>query len=480
MILELVGARLFSPYLGAPLPVITAIIGVILGCLAIGYWYGGAIADKRTDTGVFSFILAVAGISIGFITIIADPVLSAISVSAMPIALKATLGTVILMGVPSVLLGMVSPYAVRLKLLNVETSGKTVGRLYAISTVGSIVGTFMAGFYLISAFGTTQIIVLLAVITALLALLALNRRPTAIQYALAGIAIAVAISGAYAHNALARERQIIDIDTDYSRIMVDDQRVVINGRPVRTLFIGSVANSGMFLDKDDDQPFEYAKYYRLATHFNPDIKQTLMLGGGGYSYPKEFIERFPEATMDVVEIDPGVTAIARQYFNLKDSPRMPIYHEDGRTFLNQTEKKYDAIYGDAFASHYALPYQLATKEAVQSMYDHLNEDGVLILNIGSAILGDLGKFLRAELRTFKEVFPQVYIFPVQQPGNPYALQNVSLIALKTTAPADLIGTTPESKSFLSHRFTDEVPMDIPILTDNYAPVDQYTSPLAEY
>ena len=111
--------------------------------------------------------------------------------------------------------------------------------------------------------------------------------------------------------------------------------------------------------------------------------------------------------MDVVEIDPGMTRIARKYFGLYDNARLKIFHEDARTFLNRNKKKYDVIYSDAFNSFNSVPYQLATSEAVEKMYAALNNDGLVIHNIISAINGKKGEFLRAEIATYKKYFPYV-------------------------------------------------------------------------
>jgi len=180
-----------------------------------------------------------------------------------------------------------------------------------------------------------------------------------------------------------------------------------------------------------------------------------------------------QATLDVVEIDPAVTDLAKQYFNLKADPRLAIFHEDGRVFLNMNERKYDAILGDAFTSQLSLPYQLTTREAVQKKYDALNEGGVVIVNIISSIEGEKGQFLRAEYQTFKSVFPQVHLFPVASPDNGSVLQNIILVALKSTKEPLFENDDPELNDYLGHRWTQRIDDDMPILTDDFAPVDHY-------
>lgn len=198
-----------------------------------------------------------------------------------------------------------------------------------------------------------------------------------------------------------------------------------------------------------------------------------MFGGAGYSFPKDYLAKYPKAKLDVVEIDPGVTELAKKYFALEDHPNLTIYHEDGRVFLNQNTKKYDAIFGDAFSSWYLVPYQLTTREAVQKEYDSLTESGVVILNIISSLEGEMSDFLRAEYRTYKEVFPQVYILPVGHPHNASRIQNITLVALKSSIPPLWTSKDPEINEYLSHRWEKAILVDLPVLTDDYAPVDHY-------
>jgi len=199
-----------------------------------------------------------------------------------------------------------------------------------------------------------------------------------------------------------------------------------------------------------------------------------MLGGAGYSFPKDFLLHYEkQQTIDVVEIDPEVTELAKQYFDLKENPRLTIYHEDGRVYLNRTLNKYDVIFGDAFSSHYSLPYQLTTKEAVEKKFDILNKDGVVILNIISSIQGEKGEFLRAEYATYKSVFPQVYLFPVNHPTDGYKVQNIILVALKSKESPNLDSNDPVLKEYLDHLWEKEIQIDVPVLTDDHTPVEYY-------
>ena len=206
----------------------------------------------------------------------------------------------------------------------------------------------------------------------------------------------------------------IDVDTAYNRIWIYNYIDLKTNQPVKIMGINNENHSSMFLHSDE-LVNEHTKYYHLAKHFNPDFKTALMFGGAGYSYPKDFLLKYPSATIDVVEIDPKITELAKKYFKLKTNPRLTIYHEDGRVYINKTREKYDVIFGDAFSSRYSIPYQLTTKEAVQKEYDILNDNGLVILNVISALDGEKGEFLRAEYATYKKNFSASLFISGQQP-----------------------------------------------------------------
>ncbi len=473
MMFELVGSRVLGPYFGTSLFVWTSLIGIILGSLSLGYYLGGKIADKKSSFKGLSLIIFWAAISIGLMVSIKDFWLIFLQNSFTDIRTSSVLASLSLFLPASVFLGMVSPYAVKLKLNNLDTSASTVGNLYAISTSGSIFGTFLAGFYLIPHFGTNRLLIILSITLIIISLALSAKKDTRIKLSVFTIVVIgwFVISGL---NYMLPKSGFIDVDTAYNRIWIYNRIDFRTNKIVKTMSINDVNNSSMFLDSDE-LVNEYTKYYHLAKHFNPNFKKTLMIGGAGYSYPKAFLHEYPEATIDVVEIDPKVTELAKKYFRLEENPRLTIYHEDGRVFLNKTQGKYDVIFGDAFSSYYSLPYQLTTKEAVQKKYNILNDDGIVILNIISAIEGEKGKFLRAEYATYKSLFPQVYLFPLTGSGYGNMVQNIILVALKSEKDQTFNDSDPKLNEYLQHLWKKTVDADIPILTDNFAPVDYYIS-----
>jgi spermidine synthase len=202
-----------------------------------------------------------------------------------------------------------------------------------------------------------------------------------------------------------------------------------------------------------------------------------MIGGAGYAFPQEYLKTYPLARMTVVEIDPGMTDIARNLFRLKDDPRLSIEHADGRVFLNSAGSgSYDAILMDAFGTLFSVPYQLTTKEAATQISRVLDDRGVVIFNLGSAIAGDSSRLLHAELSTYREVFPSVHVFKVNTDYTDEQVQNVMIVACKTPCLESPSTTSDqEIADLLSHRRTIDPVASIPVLTDDLAPVEYYNS-----
>lgn len=472
MIFELVGSRILGPYFGTSIFVWTSLIGIILGSLSIGYYFGGKIADKNPNFKCLSFVIFSAIIFMGITFFIKDFLLINLQIILKDVRVSSIIASFILFAPVSVLLGMVSPYVVKLKIENLNNSGSTVGNLYAISTAGSVVGTFLSGFYLIPRFGTNKMLIILLITLIIVLLMLILKKNTKIKLSIF-IIIILSWFVIDKSNCLSFEKNgFIDIDTAYNRIWIYDRVDLATNKPIKTMGINNENHSSMFLD-NDELVNEYTKYYHLAKHFNPNFQKTLMFGGAGYSFPKDFLVKYLDTSIDVIEIDPKVTELAKKYFRLKDNSRLNIYHEDARVYLNQTQKKYDVIFGDAFGSRYSLPYQLTTREAVQKEYDILNDEGIVILNIISAIEGEKGEFLRAEYATYKSIFSQVYLFPVMKPENGGMVQNIILVALKSDKEPIFSSVDLELDQYLKHLWKGNINTDIPILTDDFAPVDYY-------
>ncbi|MHC1743447.1 MAG: fused MFS/spermidine synthase [Syntrophobacteraceae bacterium] len=474
MILEMVGARIVAPYLGSSIVVWTALIGTILASLSVGYWWGGKIADRKPNAKAFSIILLLSGVSVALLALAKAMILDFWDVAALPVQLGATAFNLALFAPSTVCLGMVSPYAVRLKLSSVEQAGSTAGRLYAISTFGSIMGTFVAGFYLIATFGSTAILLGLSLSLVLLSILAseANRKRKA---SVLLVPVLFFILCSVYEEQLSRSG-FYDLDTSYNRVLVFQSKDDRTDRPTRAMATTPrYVHSSMYLDDPQKLVLRYTRFFTLAEYWRPRMTRALVLGGGAYSFPRYLLSRHPQLHMDVVELDPGVTDIARRFFHLEDMPGLRIHHEDARTFINRDQEPYDVIFMDVFNSQYSVPFHLTTLETVTRLHGLLKEDGIVIMNAISAIEGPLGRFLRAEAATYRAVFKQVHLYPLFAAADGARKQNVLLVATKSE---DELPTSPpddELAGYLAGRWRQPLETDVPVLTDDYAPVEVYVA-----
>ncbi len=469
MILELLGSRIMAPYVGTSIFVWTNLIGVVLAFLSIGYLWGGKLADEGAKPKVFSYLILASAVWISLLALVYDPILASILFFIRDIRIAALVASVILFGIPSILLGMVPPYAAKLSLVSLQEAGQSVGRIYALSTIGSIAGTFLTGFFLLSFFSNTSILLVLAAVLTSTSLLA-SRSGAQFKIVLVLFLASLSLTGDVSA-ALFNGKNFADVNTPYSRVWIYDLPV---GEPakIRLMQINDEWSSARFL-KNEELAAPYTRYYRLVSHFVPKLQKTLMLGGAGYSYPQDFLKRFPEGKMDVVEIDPGVTELAEKYFGLQKDERLSIVHEDARVFLNRNTKKYDAIFGDVFRSS-SVPFHLTTEEALQRIHDSLAQEGVFMINLISSLDGENSRFLKGEVAGLKKIFPQVYIFATADSKDAQRVQNLMIVAIKSKKIPSWRSQDPELDRYLKQRCESFDFQGAPIFTDQFAPVEYYS------
>ena len=434
MIIELVAARILSPYLGNSQMIWTCIIGMMLAFMSAGYYIGGKIADKKPSKNIVSLLLINAALFISLIPLIEIAIIkpfSELEAKINPIII-AIICSSITFGPASLFLATVSPFAVKLKELETNQTndiGKISGKMSAISTIGSIVGTFTAGFILIPNLGVKKIILISTITVALLSFIIHEEKN--IKYILKSIIIIaifiVIILYGKSLFSKANPDIILDTDSEYSRIWV--RKINENNKSYYTLEADkgyeSIASDNGSLYSD------YMKYYDLFNYYNPNTKNVLMIGGAAYVYPTYFLKNFENKNIDVVEIDSKMTKIAKEYFNLDTkNERLNIYHQDGRAYLNKAKNTYDCILIDAFKGINA-PFHLATYEAVLNSKKALNDNGIIITNIVSSLKGKDSDFIKYEYATYKAVFDEVKLFCVQK--NIFEedeLQNLILVGFK--------------------------------------------------
>lgn len=490
MALELLGSRLLAPVFGNSIFVWGSLIGVVLASLSTGYYLGGKLADKRPDLQTLSLVIFGAGALVLVLPTLTQPVFDAVIGISLGERYSPLLATTLLLGPPSVLLGMVSPYAIRLAAKSFEKLGKASGNLYALSTIGSIVGTFFTVFVLIPEFGVNKIIVALGVTLLVVAFLGLGVR---LKVFVLLILIVLPFAAPYlvAHRitvatySLALGDSLYETDTPYHHLLVADAYDPVYQSTIRYLILDDNFHSAMDLRNPDRNVFPYTEYFHLPFLVNSKITKVLFIGGGGFTGPKSFLRHYANVTVDVAEIDPEVIRVAEQYFGVDSTnPRLHIYNEDGRIFLQQTGHKYDLVVLDAYSRSY-VPFHLMTMEFFRLIADHLTANGTVVSNLIAQISGGGSQLLGAEINTMQAVFPNVYAFATS--GSEYpSLQNIIVVTSLsnnhlTEADFQRLASAPNAAGL-------ELPNDVgnyfvmatsnaPLLTDNYAPVETLLNPM---
>ena len=466
MILELIAARVLSPYVGSSNLIWTTIIGIMLTSMSLGYWIGGKKADKNPNKDSLSDFILLGAITASLIPLFETIVVKQLSNISDNLVLVAMASATIVFGIPSFVLATVSPFAVKLVDKEYINVGEVSGRISSLSTIGSIVGTFLGGFFLIPTFGTRTII--FGVVIALLMLSILLHEKKDKKYFLLIAVIAISIIGFQAIGKVVFDRKnsdiIKDVDSEYSRIFV--KQVAAKDTTYKTLQVDDGLES--YIDeKTGKMGAEYLYYYNLANYYLKNNKSTLMIGGAAYTYPTYYLNNFKDKTIDVSEIDEKMTKLAASEFSLDtNNPRLHIYHQDGRSFLNKATNKYDVILIDAFKGTNA-PFELTTYEAMENAKKSLNDNGMVITNIISSVTGSESKFINYEYSTYKKVFDDVKVFKVNK-INDNTRQNLILIGFKGNKEVDET-VYEQYKNLLDNELKD-FSSNTGISTDNYAPI----------
>jgi spermidine synthase len=256
------------------------------------------------------------------------------------------------------------------------------------------------------------------------------------------------------------------------------QLSVVDDDGVRTMYLGSAPQSATYLDGREGYVFEYSSYLHIPLLLQEDVDRVLFIGGGGFSTPKRYLEEYPTVTVDVVELDPKVIDVAREYFGLPTSDRLNVIEADGREFLEQTDREYDVIVLDAYRKD-RVPFHMTTAEFFSLAASRLDDDGAMVANVIATDSGPGSEFYRSEFKTMQTAFPHVYAFPTSD--TPF-LQNIELVATKredgfTRAELRRLDDEREvgvdlSGAISRYRAAEDVRTgDVPVLRDDRAPVD---------
>jgi spermidine synthase len=486
---ELAAGRLLDPFFGNSLVIWAAIIGLMLLYLTVGYTIGGIWADRDPRESTLFQITAWGAFMVGLIPFFAGPVLRW-SVQGMArfdagVLIGSLLGVLILFSLPITLLGTVSPFAIRLSLSGVERGGYTAGSIYAISTLGSLVGTFLPVLWLIPTVGTRQTFFTLAVILLIISLgglfLTRPRRGwlyTTMLVGLVGLNLLWPVGPIKASPGL-----VYETESAYNYIQVvdlaDGQGGVWRGLQLNEGHgIHSLYNPTYFDYPLVDGVWDYfliAPYFNNPPYAESQVGSLLVIGSAAGTISKAFTGVYGAIPIDGVEIDPGIIEVGRRWFEMIE-PNVSNHAQDGRYFLAHSDKTYDVIAVDAYRPPY-IPFHLTTQEFFQQIYDHLDEDGVMAINAGRTRTDY--SLVEALGHTMQAVFPSVYVLDIPDYGS--TLGNSLVIATKQPTRLENFAANADrlqhpllrvAADRARHSRIWELPAGEVVFTDDRAPVEQ--------
>ncbi|GCE13054.1 spermidine synthase [Tengunoibacter tsumagoiensis] len=482
--LEMCASRLLGAYFGTSLFIWGNLIGLILLYLTIGYFVGGRLADRYPSEQVLCIITATASVTIALIPFVCQSILSwsvtGMAQVSVSIFYSSLVGTMLLFALPVTLLGLVSPFAIRLLAKDIKHSGRISGSLYAISTVGSILGAFLPVLWLIPTWGVRRSLLILA--TLLLAASLWGLRPRwrpsfSVAFILLAVVTLVVPLGPlkdiphlkYQHESLYNYIQVTE-ESDGTR-----QLILNEGEAIHSIYYPPT--------QDKILTGWYWDYFLAAPYFNPGftpdkLQRVGIIGLAAGTIAHQFTEVYHHVPIDGVEIDPSIVDVGRKYFDMNE-PNLNVYVQDGRTFLRTTQEKYDVMAIDAFQQPY-IPFQLTTREFFAEIASHLSSTGVVTLNTGHTTTDY--RLEQAFVNTMRQVFPSVYVFHVPNTFNTEIMATMQPTSLETFQN-NLSQLTPDST--LGQVASEVIPTVTEghaepngiVFSDDRAPIEQITDQL---
>lgn len=440
--IELSASRLIAPYFGTSLFVWTNVIAVILAALSLGYYLGGRWSERSPRLPTLFKVLTIAGVLLAVIPFVVRPVATAFafdftlfSSASFMIALGSFLLTVALFFIPIMLLGMTSPFLIKIVSLERKDMGNVAGRLFAVSTLGSIVGTFLPAFFFIPLVGTKFTILIFAAIIILIGVAGLAPRRFFVIIPFLGVPFGTLTASLKPADGLMAE-----IESPYQYIQVieqDGSRYLIynEGGGVQSVYHPDSTFSGGI-----GAYFDVAALLPLLA----DGKRALLIGVAGGTISRAMQSLYgddPAFHIDGVEIDPEVAQLASKYFEL-DQPGLAMHYADGRQAVAAGTGKYDVIFVDAFANQLYIPFHLATQEFFTMTRERLAPGGVLGMNV-NALNAD-SELLRSITNTVASVFKEVHQIPIGI-GNQVIIAGERPIPFERLTTAEL--AEPEFREF---------------------------------
>ena len=501
MVVELVAGRLIARYVGSSLYTWTSVIGIVLAGIAGGNYIGGRLADRYRAREALSSLFLVASAACLIVPMLNDKAGESTLLRGQDWALRIALHVLLVFFAPSAILGMISPIAAKLALEMGSHTGRTIGSVYSWGAVGSIVGTFLTGYFLIANMGTVAV---LLSVSGVLLLMSLFFGAQAFLPWMWGGVVASCCIAAFAPWAWAEQtgirlgfRDRIDEsvyfsdESNYSRIRVEQEH---DPPGVRSMTLDFLIHAYIDFDNPDDLQYDYERIYAgisteaIRTLPNNRPPRGLFLGGGGFVFPAWMLRHYPEGYAEVAEIDPMVTRAAFEAFGLEPRPNMKIFDLDARNHVDDLLARFDAgdrsagqfdlVYGDAF-NHYSPPFHLTTYEFNEKVKRLMSPEGAFLANVIDIYRS--GKFIGAMINTFEQSFPHVYAFCTSPggPGDEETRDTFVVVGSNRLLHLRDLNFYEYSTGMLrtQHLETLRRRSGGLVLTDDYAPVDNLLAPV---
>jgi spermidine synthase len=478
MALEILGSRLLAPVFGNSLFVWGALIGVILAAMSSGYAFGGWISDRRPGGQVLAGLLLLSGAWTFLIAWVGQAVLFRVAGTIQDPRWGPCLAAAVLLGPPAFGLSGVLPAMLRLAVSDLEHLGRHTGRMIALSTVGSLAGTWGTAFFFLSWIGSHALVAWLGIIQTVLGLWWLLKGAGAKPLAVLLCTLLLAGLGTAAWFPVQMlKAPVYQEDSPYQQVRIRDDDLF------RYLVLDRTFHAVMWKAEPDTLFLPYSQLMVASLALVSAPQRALILGHGGGSFTKWLARHWPELEVDVVEFDPVVVRMAEEYFFYHAPPQHHVSVRDARVFLNHTDAMYDLIWADAFARH-LVPFHLTTKEFFSELRRHLSPNGVLVVNLASSGAGgDLDR-ARAVVETMKRSFPVIETYAVKGPwpsgskaenllffaGRPVEEHGIPVFAEKIAALVEEQRLPSEAIALLATRRAQPWQPGT-VLTDDYAPYD---------
>ena len=399
---EICASRLLAPYYGSSTIVWANLIGLVLASLALGYWLGGRLADRHPSARLLGALVLAAAVLVAAVPFVARPLLDVTARGLDELSAGAVVGsffgTLLLFAPPVLVLGMVAPFAIRLALEDVGSAGAVAGRLYALSTAGSLLGTFLPALVTIPLVGTQRTLLGAGALLAASGALLLERRALLVA---AGIAALLAVPPGAVKST---SGLLFEEESPYQYVQV------VERAGVRKLYLNEgIAVHSVWRPDSVLTGGVWDAFLAVPLLLERPPRSLAVLGNAGGTIARAFGVYYPQVDVDGVEIDPAVSEAGRRYLGLGDNARLRVHDADARPFLRASDRRYDLVYVDAYHQPY-VPFYLATREFFRLARERLRPGGVIALNV--ATVPDDRRLVRALAATLAHEFPDVRIWPV--------------------------------------------------------------------